>query len=57
MNASKVRALRKTLHMSQVELAAAVMVHPMTVSKWERGIATPHPVHVRSMQALAPKKG
>lgn len=33
--------LRKLLHMSQAEFARYIGVHPMTVSRWERGETEP----------------
>lgn len=33
--------LRSKLGLNQVEFAQLVGVHPITVSKWERGLATP----------------
>lgn len=57
MDAQQVRALREQLAMSQVTFAAAIMVHPMTVSKWERGTAAPLPIYARAMRILARKNG
>lgn len=37
MTARQLRRLRKALGWSQARLAEALGVHPMTVSKWERG--------------------
>jgi|CXWL01.1.fsa_nt_gi DNA-binding transcriptional regulator YiaG len=34
---------RQRLFMTQARFAAHIGVHPMTVSKWERGKATPRP--------------
>ncbi len=36
-----ITALRSSLAFTQAELSRVLGVHPMTVSKWERGIATP----------------
>lgn len=41
MNASGIRKLREQLGLNQVEFAQLAGVHPITVSKWERGEATP----------------
>lgn len=43
MTASAIATTRKRLDLTQVELATLVGVHPLTVSKWERGTATPPP--------------
>jgi transcriptional regulator with XRE-family HTH domain len=37
MTATQLQRLRKRLGWSQERLAEALGVHPMTVSKWERG--------------------
>lgn len=41
MNATEIRALRGELRLTQHGLAALLGVHPITVSKWERGRASP----------------
>jgi len=41
LNASGIRKLREQLGLNQVEFAQLAGVHPITVSKWERGEATP----------------
>ncbi len=38
---SRVKAVRKALALSQPELAILIGVHPLTVSKWERGLLAP----------------
>ncbi len=38
-----VSALRRSLGLTQRELAELVGAHPMTVSKWERGVLEPRP--------------
>ncbi len=40
---SEVINLRNALGLSQVEFAQLFGVHPMTVSKWERGVLNPTP--------------
>lgn len=39
----KIAALRERLGFSQVQLAQLMGVHPLTVSRWERGQLTPTP--------------
>ena len=34
-------ALRKSLMLNQSDLALLLNVHPMTISKWERGLCAP----------------
>ena len=41
MNGSDIRKLREQLDLNQVEFAQLSGVHPITVSKWERGEAGP----------------
>ena len=41
MNASGIKKLRAQLGLNQVEFAQLAGVHPITVSKWERGEAEP----------------
>ncbi len=44
MNANEIKRARRRLSLSQVELAEKLGVHPMTVSRWERGVvAMPEP--------------
>jgi DNA-binding transcriptional regulator YiaG len=41
LNAVEIANLRSKLSLNQVEFAQLVGVHPITVSKWERGVAAP----------------
>jgi putative transcriptional regulator len=41
MNRQSLRNLRKQLRLSQAEFGQLVGAHPMTVSKWERGVLQP----------------
>jgi putative transcriptional regulator len=43
LNSSEIQYLRKQLGLNQVEFAQLSGVHPITVSKWERGEASPTP--------------
>ena len=43
MEATQICKLRKQLGLNQVEFAQLVGVHPITVSKWERGGSAPSP--------------
>ncbi len=43
MNSLEIQRLRKKLGLNQVEFAQLSGVHPITVSKWERGEASPSP--------------
>ncbi|HEX8692286.1 MAG TPA: helix-turn-helix domain-containing protein [Longimicrobium sp.] len=43
MTAAEVFAVRSQLELSQVQLAQLLGVHPLTVSKWERGLLMPTP--------------
>jgi transcriptional regulator with XRE-family HTH domain len=39
MTAEQLKRARKALDLEQTQLARKLGVHPMTVSKWERGIS------------------
>ena len=45
--------LRRRLGIAQTELAELVGAHPMTVSKWERGVARPSAGQKRILRALS----
>lgn len=45
---------RKSLGLTQRQLAELVGVDPITISRWERGVRTPRGVHARLLaQALS----
>lgn len=41
MNALNIKSIRELLGLNQLQFAQLLGVHPITVSKWERGIAAP----------------
>lgn len=41
MDRTMIRQIREHLHLTQVQLAQLLGVHPLTVSKWERGELQP----------------
>lgn len=43
MTAAEVFAVRNRLGLNQTQLAQLLGVHPLTVSKWERGLLVPSP--------------
>ena len=43
MTSAEVRAVREGLGLNQSQLAQLLGVHPLTVSKWERGLLSPSP--------------
>lgn len=43
---------REALGLSQTELAALLGVHPMTVSRWERGVLKPTPYQRALLEAF-----
>jgi putative transcriptional regulator len=50
MSPNQVSALRTTLKLSQAEFGQLFGVHPMTVSKWERGVLRPSAYQFALMQ-------
>ena len=50
MDRSEIQNLRKRLGLNQVEFAQLSGVHPITVSKWERGEASPTPYQIALFQ-------
>lgn len=50
-------SLRKTLGLTQPHLARLAGVHPMTVSKWERGVLRPNPPQRAVLRALEAAAG
>ncbi len=53
----QVARLRKAHGLTQARLAALVGVHPMTVSKWERGVLEPGPFERALLLTLACSPG
>lgn len=49
MDAANIARLRKDLGLSQIDFGRLFDAHFMTVSKWERGIATPTPYQAALM--------
>jgi putative transcriptional regulator len=52
MTAAEVSAVRTQLGLSQVQLAQLLGVHPLTVSKWERGRLAPTPHQSALLQSF-----
>lgn len=48
-----ITATRKKLQFQQTEFAGFLGVHPITVSKWERGLAQPSPWQIAIIEALS----
>jgi putative transcriptional regulator len=53
MTAAEVSAVRNQLGLSQVQLAQLLGVHPLTVSKWERGLLGPTPHQIALLESFA----
>ena len=53
MTAAELQKLREKLGLSQVQLAQLLGVHPLTVSKWERGILAPTPHQNALLESFA----
>lgn len=45
MEPKEITAVRRRLGLGQTELASLMGVHPMTVSRWERGVVPPGAYH------------
>lgn len=45
-------AARRNLGVTQAQLAQLLNVHPLTVSRWERGTLDPNPWHVGMLEAF-----
>ena len=52
MTAAEIYAVRTQLGLSQVQLSQLLGVHPLTVSKWERGVLAPTPHQVALLQSF-----
>jgi DNA-binding transcriptional regulator YiaG len=50
--AERIAAIRHKLQFQQVEFAALLGVHPVTVSKWERAKAGPSSWHMSLIEAI-----
>lgn len=48
----QIKQMREAMGHTQLSLAVAIGVHSMTLSKWERGVAEPHPVFFKAVQDL-----
>lgn len=48
--ARQIREMRVAMCHTQLSLAVAIGSHPMTVSRWERGLARPHPVFFNAIR-------
>lgn len=48
----QVREMREAMRHTQLSLAMAIGVHPMTVSYWERDVKKPHPVFLAAIRRL-----
>jgi|1185.fasta_scaffold161790_3 putative transcriptional regulator len=53
MTTAELQRLREKLGLSQVQLAQLLGVHPLTVSKWERGVLAPTPHQNALLESFA----
>jgi putative transcriptional regulator len=53
MNGESITNLRKRLKLNQMEFGNLLGVHPMTISKWERGTLAPNHYQSALMQEFA----
>lgn len=52
-----IKELRKSLGLTQVEFAHHIGVHPITVSRWERGLFSPNKWVQLNIKKLEKKLG
>ena len=52
MNSNEIKILREKLSLNQEKFGQLFGVHPMTVSKWERGVLGPTPYQIALMAAF-----
>lgn len=57
MPAAEVTAIRVSLGLTQVQLAQLLGVHPLTVSKWERGQGEPSPHQAAMLASFRAARG
>lgn len=53
MTPEEIKDIRSSLDLTQVQFADLLGVHPITVSKWERGILTPTSHQAALIQSFA----
>jgi DNA-binding transcriptional regulator YiaG len=56
-SASRIRALRRSLALSQHELARELGVRQQTISEWETGLYVPRGASVRLLDIVAERAG
>lgn len=49
MDKEQIKRIRKKLIITQIEFAELLNVSTVTISKWERGIASPTPKHIKKI--------
>jgi Predicted transcriptional regulator len=52
MNAQSIRAMRKTLGLTQAQLAERIAATQVTVARWETGVSTPKGAYLKALQEL-----
>ena len=52
MKPKEIKQLRERLNLTQPELAYKLDVAPMTVSRWERGVCSPHKNFIKQMKKM-----
>ena len=52
MGSKDIYKLRRGLGLNQDKFGQLLGIHPMTVSKWERGVLTPKPYQLAMMEAF-----
>ena len=51
----RIKALRKKLKLTKVDMARKFLVDPITITRWERGDSRPSLVHIRKLERMERK--
>jgi len=57
MTPDEVKALRRRLGLTQLELAIALRITPTTVARWEQGVRAVGPLATLALTHLAQQRG
>ncbi len=57
LSATAIKRIRTTLGLTQGQIAELLGVHPLTVSKWERGLLSPNSHQVQLLRSFQKASG